>query len=943
MPILNKYGDIMQDASTLKLTRREFLKLTGLVTGALLLERYGLETFAKTKPQQALSETGIKWAANICNLCSTNCDIIVAYKEINGKKIALKIEGDPESGYNLGKICARGQAGLRRVYSPQRLKKPLIRTGPKGTWAFREATWDEVRELIKNKIQELTGGDFTKIGFVSGWPDCTSYRPFAFSFLKAIGMKYFTATPIQHCVLAAHLGVDSVTGTFNAHAEIVPDYGNSDFILAVRANASITGVSVPRGVRFAEALKRAAENGARIVVLDPRLSETAALATDWIPIKPGTDPAFLLAMINVLVAENLVDTEFLKKHTNAPFLAKWNSELKVPELVTYTENGNEYYAVYDTTTSSVKYVSKHSNENTVDKDGVTINPALEAPSNLQIDGVSVKTIYQYLKEKIAEYTPEWASQITDVSADKIREIARAFGNAQRPVVDHGWYGGRYGNSFMVNKLKAMLMAFKGRIDKEGGWIFTAKNRPAVMRWNAAGAPRSPDAPRPGLVNLYNVMKGNVWSLPDDQKPPAMWPFATDLAMYPAVKNGALKVLLLFSSNPLKSMAPREIWEYILSNTFVISLDIQATETHLYADVIIPELSYLERIDAPMPTEAPGIEFAARFPAADPISDELEHSLTSLSKLLDILTEIDGTKNYRAIWYNIIKVMFGMDDEEKAKFDEFLKVDTPPEEVPEKMQRFFAWMFFIHRLRACGKVGKTCVDPESEIIDAFLERLKMGSLELKTTEEILAEGSGMREPYDLQVPTISGRIELFSEAIYEGYKAFANKLGYSPMWDPLLAYPKPEWKNGKEDTWKPQGNEFFVTHGKTPLMSFSSTTNNDLLLSLNTVEKRYMWVWIHPNRANALGIKTGDKIKITETKSGENKFIIARAYVTDGIREDTIYIPFGWTGEPKVQEYYKKFWEQYGPLPEFNKLMPNQRGNVTAEYRSDEFTVIVEKL
>jgi anaerobic selenocysteine-containing dehydrogenase len=158
---------------------------------------------------------------------------------------------------------------------------------------------------------------------------------------------------------------------------------------------------------------------------------------------------------------------------------------------------------------------------------------------------------------------------------------------------------------------------------------------------------------------------------------------------------------------------------------------------------------------------------------------------------------------------------------------------------------------------------------------------------------------------------------------------------------LVAFPEPKWRDGLNPTDKPSENEFFVSHGKTPLMSFTSTVNNDLLLALNSIDEKFYWVWMHPNRAKSLGIKTGDKVKITETKTG--KSVEARIYVTDLIREDTIFIPFGWVGKSDVLDYYKEFYDKYGPLPSYNELTPFQFDRVVTGFKTDEFTVTVEKV
>ncbi|NTV47412.1 MAG: twin-arginine translocation signal domain-containing protein, partial [Chlorobiales bacterium] len=136
-----------------KITRRQFLKAVGAFGGLALLRPAWDSVSELTEAQAQSTEGKVMWVPSICNFCSSFCDIKVAVKEVDGVKRAVKIDGNPNSPLNRGKICARGQAGLRQLYDPDRLKQPLIRVegSKRGEWNFRAATWDEAYDYIIQK------------------------------------------------------------------------------------------------------------------------------------------------------------------------------------------------------------------------------------------------------------------------------------------------------------------------------------------------------------------------------------------------------------------------------------------------------------------------------------------------------------------------------------------------------------------------------------------------------------------------------------------------------------------------------------------------------------------------------------------------------------------------------------------------------------------------
>ena len=168
-----------------------------------------------------------------------------------------------------------------------------------------------------------------------------------------------------------------------------------------------------------------------MVALDPRLSETAAKADEWIGIRPGTDLDFMLAMLKVMMEEGYYDSEFLRLHSNMPFLL-YRDEAGEWRLANDAEGNPRVVAEGG---STIHTLPAFTNNNATDTDGQGLYPALEAPEGLQLDGRSVVTVFQAQLDELKDNTPEWAAVTTGVAAETIRRIARGFGTTRPAVVD----------------------------------------------------------------------------------------------------------------------------------------------------------------------------------------------------------------------------------------------------------------------------------------------------------------------------------------------------------------------------------------------------------------------------------------------------------------------------------------------------------------------------
>ena len=262
------------------------------------------------------------WIPSCCNMCGGQCGILVHV--VNG--VVEKIEPNdwnPDNYSNIsadffdgysetygckegGAICPRGNAGIMQLYDPDRVKKPLKRTNPdKSPGAdpkWQEISWDQALDEIAAKMRSLRdAGEAHKLLWIS---EDHSFAHIQEDFCKLFGTPNFS----QHsnlCDVARKASFKTMVG----HERPLADFIQSKYILLFGWNptSAIKWVYLPR------ILTRALEKGAKLVVVDPYLSDTAVKAHEWVAIRPGTDGAMALAMGHIIVRDGLYDKDFVAK------------------------------------------------------------------------------------------------------------------------------------------------------------------------------------------------------------------------------------------------------------------------------------------------------------------------------------------------------------------------------------------------------------------------------------------------------------------------------------------------------------------------------------------------------------------------------------------------------------------------------------------------------
>ncbi|MDP2646251.1 MAG: molybdopterin-dependent oxidoreductase [Desulfobacterales bacterium] len=340
------------------------------------------------------------WIHTICDTCLAFCGMLV--NRVDG--VIVNIKGDPDCPNSRGKLCSRGIGSIMALYDPNRIRTPLKRTNPeKGIrvdpgWV--PISWEEALDILEEKLDKVRKEDPRKLtmshfdhgsqGVITPWLT-------AFGTPNRSFHGYF-------CGNHLHTAIFLTTGTF--HVDFDTEY--CDYLIlfghqmgfGAGVNTNITTQNV------AAARKR----GMKVISVDPICNNAGAKADQWLPIRPGTDAALILSMINVLLNERgLYDREFIKKHTNGPYLVR-------PDGRYARMDGKPL--VWDAAQNSARPYDQDVSDYAIE-------------GSYTVDGQSCRPAFSLLREHVKKYTPEMAAGITTIPAATIRRVAGEFGTAAR--------------------------------------------------------------------------------------------------------------------------------------------------------------------------------------------------------------------------------------------------------------------------------------------------------------------------------------------------------------------------------------------------------------------------------------------------------------------------------------------------------------------------------
>jgi thiosulfate reductase / polysulfide reductase chain A len=292
--------------------RRTFLKASAATAVLSAVPLY----FGFNDYKEVASEATVKKIATTCNGCASMCGL---FAHIKNDRL-WKIEGHPIHLKSRGRLCARGHGMAADLYGKGRVTGPMKRTGEE---TFEPISWEQAFKEIGEKLKAIvnTDGGNSVMWLEHG----VRGKFYADQFLDVIGSSNYV-THYSTCFSSKTNAWQHMVGT-----SLNGDHENSKYMIFEGRN--FAGAIIPHGMNQ---ITKAKEKGAKIIVIDPRYSEIAKIADEWIPIRPGTDLAFRLGLAHVLIAEKLYDKAFVNKYVegfdefwkvNKKFTAEWAAEV----------------------------------------------------------------------------------------------------------------------------------------------------------------------------------------------------------------------------------------------------------------------------------------------------------------------------------------------------------------------------------------------------------------------------------------------------------------------------------------------------------------------------------------------------------------------------------------------------------------------------------------
>ncbi|HBU18549.1 molybdopterin oxidoreductase family protein [Hydrogenophaga sp.] len=624
-------------------------------------------------------------------MCACRCGIRVHLR--NGE--VRYIEGNPEHPLNQGVICAKGSSGIMKQYSPARLTKPLLRKpgSERGDGEFVEIEWEEAFSMLAQRLQKIRSTDPKQFALFTGRDQMQALTGL---FARQFGTPNYAAHGGFCSVNMAAGMIYTIGGSFW-------EFGGPDLERA-KLFVMIGTAEDHHSNPMKTALSKFKRNGGRFVSINPVRTGYSAIADEWVPIKPGTDGALLLALIHELIKLGLYDREFLARYTNAGQLVNQDAASDDFGMFLRKADGD--------TVNPLRPANFHwwdrLTDGPVADHAEGADPALLGHFKMA-DGTAAVPAFQLLQERVKAYTPEWAAGITGIPAETIRRLAHEMGITARdqkielpiawtdswgqrhpstkgnPVAFHAMRGlAAHSNGFQTIRSLAILMSLLGTIDRPGGFRHKAPYPRAVPP--NARPPKGPQAVKPDTP-LDGAPLGWPESPDDlfvdsDGQPVRIdkgfsWehPLSAHGLMHNVITNAwrgdpyPIDTLLIFMANMAwnSTMNTTEVRQMLNDKhtegekigehkiPFLVVCDAFQSEMTAFADLVLPDTTYLERHDCMSMLDRPISEFdgpvdAVRIPVVPPKGDckPFQEVLIELAGRLKLpaFTQADGSRKFR---------------------------------------------------------------------------------------------------------------------------------------------------------------------------------------------------------------------------------------------------------------------------------------------------------
>jgi len=603
-----------------------------------------------------------------CYMCACRCGINVHLKD---GQVAY-IEGNRDHPVNQGVLCAKGSAGIMQVNAPSRLRAPLKRVGPRGSGEFEEISWEDALSLAVSWLKPIRDENPEKLAFFTGRDQSQSFTSF---WAQNFGTPNYAAHGGFCSVNMAAAGIYTMGGAFWEFGQ--PDWDHTKLFMIFGVAEDHDSNPIKMGIGKIKA------RGAKIIGVNPIRTGYNAVADEWVGITPGTDGLFILSLIHELLKAGKIDLHYLAQYTNAPVLIDAETGLLMRDK------------------EGKLLVMDRLKGEPVPFDQSGVKPDLNGI--LQRDGKTHHTVFHAMVDRYlsTDYAPEAVSDRVGIPAGRIRAIAAelarvAFEEAfeidqewtdfrgevhskmtARPVSMHAMRGiSAHSNGFQTCRALHVLQILLGTVEVPGGFRFKppypkpAEIHPKPHCKVTPGAPL--DGPHLGFVHGPEDLALKKDGTPARIDKAFSWenPMSAHGLMHMVISNAyagdpyKIDTLFMYMANMSwnSSMNTKgvidmltdkdESGEYVIPR--IIYSDAYSSEMVAYADLILPDTTYLERhdcislLDRPI-CEADAAADAIRWPVIEPDRNVrgFQSVLCDLGARLNLrgFVNSDGTQKY----------------------------------------------------------------------------------------------------------------------------------------------------------------------------------------------------------------------------------------------------------------------------------------------------------
>ncbi len=481
------------------LNRRDFIKISSAATAGIALtwSGTGLLNGMFKEESTPLSESVATKIPTVCEVCFWNC---AGWAYLDRKGNIQKIKGNDIDPHCNGRLCPRGTGGLGMYTDNDRLKKPMIRVGEPGKQEFKEVSWEEAIDYIVKKMKEIEGKHGKEAMALLHHGKTGPHFEYLF---EAYGSRNIAEPAGAQCLITREAGFIATYGAGLASPEPT-DTRNTECLVLI---GNHIGENMHNG--HVQDMSHLIDAGGTVITVDPRFSTAAGHSKYWLPIKPGTDVALLLAWMNVIINDELYDKDYVERYTYG---------------------------------------------------------------------------FEMLKDHVQKYTPEWAEAITTLSAADIRKTAKVMAGASPKVIVHpGRHTAWYGDDTQRTRSIAILNALLGSWGRVGGFYFPERIKlphyphPAFPKPKWMWKDYTKDKHKMAIMGITNII--------------------IDHALPEYKGKHKIKGMFITATNIIQSVPDVEKTKRALQNLdLVVVVDTMPTEITGYADVLLPEATYLERYD-----------------------------------------------------------------------------------------------------------------------------------------------------------------------------------------------------------------------------------------------------------------------------------------------------------------------------------------------------------